>query len=79
MTGASRPLDPHHDGSVHYVDGAGASLGDEVTLRVRVPHAEDGSPGADRVVLRAVRDGEPAVSNGDVVSVDDAGTWWQVA
>ena len=78
MAGVPHPLDPHHDGSPTYVHGAGARLGDEVTLRVRVPHAADGSPGASRVVLRAVRDGEPAVSNAEQVSEDAAGAWWEV-
>ena len=72
-------LDPHHDGSPHYVlGGEGAGLGDTVTLRVRVPHDEDGTPGAVRVVLRAVRDGEPAVRLADEVSSDTAGAWWEV-
>jgi alpha-glucosidase len=77
MAPAPHPLDPHHDGSVQYVDHAGAGLGDEVTLRVRVPHGEDGSPGARRVVLRAVRDGEPAVSNARQVFEDTAGASWE--
>jgi alpha-glucosidase len=77
VAGAPHPLDPHHDGSPTYVEGAGARLGDEVTLRVRVPHTADGAPGASRVVLRAVRDGEPAVSSAEQVSTDDAGTWWE--
>ncbi|MBS2940034.1 glycoside hydrolase family 13 protein [Nocardioides sp. J2M5] len=72
------PLDPHHDGSVHYVVGDTSVLGGEVTLRVRVPHAEDGTPGATRVVLRAVRDGEPAIGQAEQVSTDAAGAWWEV-
>lgn len=72
------PLDPHHDGSAHYVVGPPARLDGEVTLRVRVPHAADGTPGATRVVLRAVRDGEPAITQAAQVSVDAAGAWWEV-
>lgn len=77
MPPAPHPLDPHHDGSAAYVVGAPV-LGEDVTLRVRVPHGEDGAPGATRVVLRAVRDGEPAVSHASRVSEDAAGAWWEV-
>ena len=78
MASAPHPLDPHHDGSPLYVDSERPSLGDEVTLRVRVPHAADGSVGARTVVLRAVRDGEPAVRRAEQVDDDGAGTWWKV-
>ena len=78
MASAPHPLDPHHDGSPLYVSAERPSLGDEVTLRVRVPHAADGSVGASEVVLRAVRDGEPAVSRAEQVDDDGAGTWWEV-
>lgn len=71
------PLDPHHDGSAHYVRGT-PDLGAEVTLRVRVPHRADGAPGAVRVVLRAVRDGEPAIRAAEQVTEDAAGAWWEV-
>ena len=37
--------DPHHDGSPLYVDQSEPALGDTVTVRVRVPHRPDGSPG----------------------------------
>ncbi len=77
MAPAPRPLDPHHDGSPFHVRGA-AVPGGEVTLRVRVPHDADGTPGAVRVVLRAVRDGEPAVRAAEQVSRDSAGAWWEV-
>ena len=66
MAPAPHPLDPHHDGSVHHVRGT-ADLGAEVTLRVRVPHRADGSPGARRVVLRALR--EAAQQQGDETSL----------
>jgi alpha-glucosidase len=72
------PLDPHHDGSRHYVSHLRPDLGDTVDLRVRVPHAADGSPGADVVVLRSVRDGEPALRRATRESVDEAGAWWTV-
>ena len=65
------PLDPHHDGSPMYVDDVRPSLGGEVTLRVRVPHAADGSVGAREVVLRAVRDGDHYVVTGRVTTLGD--------
>ena len=38
---APDPLDPHHDGSVHYTLDDAPALGDSVVLRVRVPHRAD--------------------------------------
>ncbi len=51
-------------------------LGARIPLRVRVPHAADGRPAADHVVLRSVRDGEPYVVEAEQESADEAGTWW---
>lgn len=67
---------PHHDGSPLYVDSHGAGLGDTVEVRVRVPHRSDGSPAAEHVVLRWVRDGEPAVRPAVCVTTDAHGAWW---
>ncbi len=85
------PLDPHHDGSSHYVRRVGAAghgptgghleLGDRLELRVRVPHAPNagvGTPGAEKIVLRAVRDGEPVLIPAVQKSTDEAGAWWTV-
>jgi alpha-glucosidase len=69
--------EPHHDGSVGYVPQPAPALGEAVPVRVFVPHRADGSPGAREVVLRVVRDGEPALSQASAERVDDAGTWWQ--
>ena len=77
MTSPVDPLDPHHDGSPLYTETPTPVLGDRVRLRVRVPHGPDGAPGASRVVLRSVRDGEPAVQPATQESKDDAGAWWQ--
>lgn len=68
---------PHHDGSVLYVEDRSPALGAEVDVRVRVPHQADGTPAADRVVLRSVRDGEPLVVRARVESTDEHGTWWR--
>lgn len=73
---STEPLAPHHDGSPLYSPGTPA-LGSRLPLRVRVPHGEDGRPGADRVVLRSVRDGEPHVVRAEVETTDEAGTWWR--
>lgn len=78
MSRAPHPLDPHHDGSPLYVSHARPSLGDEVTLRVRVPYDEGGAPGASEVVLRSVRDGEPAIGRARLVDDDGTATWWEV-
>jgi alpha-glucosidase len=68
--------EPHHDGSLRYVPDPAPRVGDVVPVRVHVPHLTDGSPGADQVFLRVVRDGEPHISAAAVEGVDDAGTWW---
>ena len=68
-------LDPHHDGSGLYRPEPPV-LGARIPLRVRVPHAAGGSPAADQVVLRSVRDGEPYVVAAKPESTDPAGTWW---
>ncbi|RYB89177.1 glycoside hydrolase family 13 protein [Nocardioides glacieisoli] len=78
MSTEPHPLDPHHDGSPCYVSHARPSLGDVVTLRVRVPRGADGTPGASEVVLRTVRDGEPAIGRAEKVAEDAAGAWWEV-
>ncbi|MDP3890197.1 glycoside hydrolase family 13 protein [Nocardioides sp.] len=72
------PLDPHHDGSPLYCPAQAPALGDLVPLRVRVPHGADGTPAARHVVLRSVRDGEPAIREAEVESTDEAGSWWRV-
>lgn len=66
---------PHHDGSELYVLEAPDAPGGQATVRLRVPHAA----AAGRVLLRTVRDGEPAV----VEAVRDADgedeTWWRAS
>ena len=65
---------PHHDGSSLYVSTRSPAPGSTVTLRVRVPHAHR----AAQVVLRAVRDGEPALVPATVQREDAHETWWGV-
>jgi len=69
--------DPHHDGSLHYVDVQSPSIGDVARARVFVPHGSDGAD-EEQVVARRVRDGEPAWTRGAVESTDEVGTWWAV-
>ena len=47
--------EPHHDGSELYVVGRPEALGDEATVRLRVPRGI----AVDEVAVRYVRDGEP--------------------
>jgi alpha-glucosidase len=63
---------PHHDGSELYVPERRPAPGSSVTVRVRVPHAHR----ASQVVLRSVRDGEPALVPAEVEREDDRETWW---
>ncbi len=71
-------LEPHHDGSPLYTQEGSPSLGDTVWLRVRVPHHEDGTPAAEHVVVRAVRDGEPSITAATCERSDEAAAWWRV-
>ncbi len=70
--------EPHHDGSPLYTQPGEHRLGDTIELRVRVPHHADGSPAAEHVVLRSVRDGEPATRRATCVEPDEHGAWWRV-
>ena len=69
---------PHHDGSATYVSQAPRGLGASVALRVFVPDLSDGRPGAEHVVLRAVRDGEPHLTPATCARQVAGGAWWHV-
>lgn len=84
MTTATSPRAPHHDGSTTYRGPAPTTLGGSVRLRVHVPAGPDGSPGAQRVHLRAVRDGEPRFTElrrrpleGASAAAGDGSEWWE--
>ncbi len=63
-------LEPHHDGSALYVEGAPA-LGDRVPVRLRVP------AGGERAVhLRTVRDGEPHLVPARLDRTDGGERWY---
>lgn len=68
---------PHHDGSALYVPEQAPALGDEVPVRIFVPHGADETPGATAVTLRAVHDGEPHLAAAEPETSDASGTWWQ--
>lgn len=63
---------PHHDGSPLHVAVRHPRPGDVVRVRVRVPHAHR----ARQVVVRVLRDAEPALSAATVEHEDDRETWW---
>ncbi|MBI9114332.1 glycoside hydrolase family 13 protein [Sanguibacter suaedae] len=65
--------EPHHDGSALYVSDATPTLGDTVTVRVRVPLGCT----ERRVHVRVVRDGEPRVSPARLVRTTDADRWYE--
>ena len=64
--------EPHHDGSPLYVEPGPYSLGDEVTVRVRVPAGRE----VDHVVLRSIVDGEPLLTEATIDHPTSTDTWW---
>ena len=65
--------DPHHDGSPLYVSTSEPSIGEEVTVRVRVPRAN-----VERAVhLRTVRDGEPRIAPARLVATTASDRWYE--
>lgn len=67
------PTCPHHDGSPLYVSHPDPALGDEVTVRLRVPRAYGG---VDRVVVRSNPDHEPAWVEAECDGERDGSQWW---
>ncbi|MDO4243004.1 MAG: alpha-amylase family glycosyl hydrolase [Actinomyces sp.] len=63
--------EPHHDTGPSYLRGERAP-GAELTARLWVPAAHD----PQRVVLRQVVDGEPAITMMERVALTPAGAWW---
>ena len=64
--------EPHHDGSELYTPELPGAIGDETTVLLRARRGD-----AERVHLRYVRDGEPAVVEAVVDKEDDVETWWR--
>ena len=73
MSGIGPLAEPHHDGSELYVPERPTALGDEITVRVRVPRASS----ADVVALRYVRDGEPRGVRAEIDEETDTDVWWR--
>lgn len=69
---------PHHDGSACYTAPGPRGLGAVVALRVFVPDLPDGRAGAEHVVLRTVRDGEPELTHAAAGTRVGGGQWWHV-
>ena len=65
----------HHDGSELYLLERPAELGDEAVVRLRVPRAQ----GAERVLVRYDRDGEPRGVEAVVDEETDTDVWWRAA
>ncbi len=67
---------PHHDGGPMHVPEEAVALGDRVPVRVRIPAAAAARLGADGVVVRAVRDGEPTYALARLDRVGDVDAWY---
>ena len=66
---------PHHDGSELYLSNSAPSLGDKVTLKVRVPKQDP----AKTLYVRIVQDGEPVTYPMRKVRTTKFESWWQVS
>jgi len=67
------PTLPHHDGSALYVPDQAPSLGDVVTVLLRVPRGA----GIRGVHLRQVIDAEPSFLEAVIDRVTSTDTWWR--
>ncbi|WDF32950.1 alpha-amylase family glycosyl hydrolase [Arthrobacter agilis] len=69
-------LAPHHDGSALYVPQQSPRVGEELTIRLRVP-LRWGRPG--RVFVRSLRDGEGHYDEARELAGSDNGawSWWE--
>ncbi|MBF8252664.1 MAG: glycosidase [Actinobacteria bacterium] len=65
---------PHHDGSELYVSNEAPSIGDSVTLRVRVPHTYT----FEKAFIRLYHDGEPRSFELKAGKKNDIEAWWSV-
>lgn len=66
---------PHHDGSDLYVLERPQVLGDEATVRLRLPRVQ----AAGRVLLRYDRDGEPRSVEASVDEETESDVWWRAS
>lgn len=70
------PLLPHHDGSSLYVSETAPSLGDQVSVRLRIPQEY---PELERVWVRSTPDHEPAWDCAEPLGQAQGFTWWQAS
>ncbi|MGL6278283.1 MAG: alpha-amylase family glycosyl hydrolase, partial [Gaiella sp.] len=64
--------EPHHDGSELYVPERPQELGDEVTVRLRLPKATS----VEHVALRYLHDGEPRGRAARIDEETESDVWW---
>ena len=67
-------MHPHHDGSPLYVSNPAPSLGERVTVRVRIPHSLGE---VENVRTRSNPDHEPRFTVANVVATLDGWDWWE--
>ena len=66
---------PHHDGSDLYVSNSAPTIGETITLRVRVPHAYTFA----KALVRLYNDGEPRTFELKKKKSNSVESWWEVA
>ena len=66
---------PHHDGSDLYVSNSAPTIGETVTLQVRVPHAYTFA----KALVRLYNDGEPRTFELKKKKSNSVESWWVVA
>ena len=66
---------PHHDGSDLYVSNSAPTIGETITLRVRVPHAYTFA----KALIRLYNDGEPRTFELKKKKSNSVESWWEVA
>jgi alpha-glucosidase len=67
-------LHPHHDGSEIYVSDAAPIIGQEITLKVRVPKSYH----FEKAFIRVYEDGEPRSYELEFTKSDAKEVWLQV-
>ena len=68
-------IQPHHDGSELYVSNSAPTLGERVTLKVRVPKKDP----ANSLFVRIIQDGEAVTYPMKKSKRTSVETWWQVS
>ena len=66
---------PHHDGSDLYVSNSAPSIGDKVTLKVRVPNDYF----FEKAMVRIYQDGEPRIFELKLAKKGEVESWYQVS